>query len=177
MNTRHIRLIHRLFGQAEARNLPLWLQGGWAVDARLRRVTREHGDVDIAFPEERRAEFVALLRPLGAGVIEETDYGFLVHVDGILLDCEPCVRAGEVYELEGLPPGSCPWEKEGNLEGQPVRCVSWAALLWDYFHYRLEVPPSEWRPQDFEGYALIRAALGDAEVERLQGLFETQQAG
>ncbi len=64
-----IAFIQQLMAAAEARNLPLWLQGGWAIDARLGRITREHGDVDLAFPGERQAEFIGLLLALGGGMI------------------------------------------------------------------------------------------------------------
>ncbi|WP_442933064.1 hypothetical protein, partial [Microcoleus sp. herbarium7] len=51
---------------------------------------------------------MVLLQSIGGGAIEETDYGFLMTLDGVLIDCEPCVRVGENYELEGLPAGTCP---------------------------------------------------------------------
>jgi len=108
MNTQHIALIHRLFATAETINLPLWLQGGWAIDGKLKRVTREHQDIDIAFPAELQTELISLLQSFGSSTIEETDYGFLTTVDGILVDCEPCVRIGDAYELEALPPSTCP---------------------------------------------------------------------
>ena len=182
MNTQHIELIHRLFAAAETIDLPIWLQGGWAIDGRLHRVTREHQDIDVAFPSERRAELILLLQSLlqgrgyanGGSAIEETDYGFLITLDGVLVDCEPCVRIGEAYELEGLPPGTCPWEKQGNIAGESLRCISWEAILWDYFYYLEEVPQSSWRAQDFESYALVRAAFGDAALERLHEQFKEQ---
>lgn len=176
MNTQHIALIHRLFAAAETIDLPIWLQGDWALDAKLDRVTREHQDIDIAFPTERKAEFVSLLRALGGSAIEETDYGFLITVDGILVDCEPCVLRGGVYELEGLPPGTCPWEKQGTIAGEFLRCTSWEAILWDYFYYLEEVPQPSWRVQDFESYALTRASFSDAASERLYEQFKAQYA-
>ncbi len=172
MNTQHIALIHRLFAAAETMNLPLWLQGGWAIDAKLHRITREHQDVDIAFPVERKIEFISLLLSIGDGAIEETDYGFLITLDGVLLDCEPCVPSGENYELEGLPAGTCPWQKQGNIAGESLRCTSWEAILWDYFYYLEEVPQSSWRSQDFESYALVRASFGDAASDSLHELFK-----
>ncbi|MEG3850547.1 hypothetical protein QT971_25680 [Microcoleus sp. herbarium19] len=59
-NTQHIALIHHLFTAAETINLPLWLQGGWAIDGKLHRITREHEDIDVAFPADRQAEFISL---------------------------------------------------------------------------------------------------------------------
>lgn len=106
----------------------------------------------------------------GGSAIEETDYGFLLTVDGVLVDCEPCVWTGEAYELEGLP-ATCPWEKQGNIAGESLRCRSWEAILWDYFYYLEEVPQSSWRSQDFESYALVRASFGDAASGRLHEQF------
>ncbi|MBD2504901.1 nucleotidyltransferase domain-containing protein, partial [Anabaena azotica] len=40
MNDLHIELIHQLFAASDKINLPLWLQGGWAIDAKLHRITR-----------------------------------------------------------------------------------------------------------------------------------------
>ena len=37
----------RLF---EGANIPVWLDGGWGVDALLRRQSRRHQDVDIILP-------------------------------------------------------------------------------------------------------------------------------
>jgi aminoglycoside 2''-adenylyltransferase len=174
MNTQHIALIHRLFTAAETINLPVWLQGGWAIDGKLDRITREHQDIDVAFAADRKPEFISLLQSIGGGAIEETDYGFLMTVDGVLIDCEPCMRLGENYELEGLPPGTCPWEKQGNIAGESLRCTSWEAILWDYFYYLEEVPQSSWRSQDFESYALVRLSFGEAESNRLHQLFKEQ---
>ncbi|MGC1394880.1 MAG: aminoglycoside nucleotidyltransferase ANT(2'')-Ia, partial [Coleofasciculaceae cyanobacterium] len=76
--------------------------------------------------------------------------------------------------LEGLPPGTCPWEKQGNIAGEFLRCTSWEAILWDYFYYLEEVPQSSWRPHDLESYALARANFGKAESERLHKQFNEQ---
>jgi aminoglycoside 2''-adenylyltransferase len=86
----------------------------------LGKITRPHSDIDFAFPAERQAEFITLLQSVGCGRIDFNDYGFLVQVRGVLLDCEPCELRGKVYELEGYPSGSCPWEKQGvNYTIQP----------------------------------------------------------
>jgi 2''-aminoglycoside nucleotidyltransferase len=166
-----VTLIHELLADAEWQELPLWLESGWAIEARLQRESREHGDIDLAFPAERRAEFQSLLRSFGCGSFEKTDYGFLVHVRGVLLDCEPCIRTNGAYELEGTPPGSCPWDKQGTIAGVAVRCTSWEAILWEYLHYLDEVPLTSWRPKDFAGYASACRELGDPAVKQLRQAF------
>jgi aminoglycoside 2''-adenylyltransferase len=160
-----VGLIHDLFDRAADLGMPLWLESGWAIDARLHRVSREHDDIDIAFPADRRLDFEALLREFDAGPQEEMDYGFLASVRGVLLDCEPCELHGKRYELEGMPAGSCPFGKEGSIDGRPIRCVSWMALLWEYLYYAEEMPQAAWRPKDFEGFQHVRIRLGDATVQ------------
>lgn len=174
MNDLHIDLIHQLFAEADQINMPLWLQGGWAIDAKLNRVTRKHEDIDIAYPGDRSTEFLALLSSLGGVITEQTSYGFLAEMQGILLDCEPCIRVGEGYELEGLPPGTCPSQPTGKLGGKQLRCTSWEAILWDYFYYIEEVSQSEWRPKDFSSFAIAKASFGEAATQHLQEQFKQQ---
>jgi aminoglycoside 2''-adenylyltransferase len=171
MNSVQLPLIFELFDAAENLGLPLWLESGWAIDARLGRITREHEDVDLAFPLERLEEFTSLLQLFDCGVFEKTDYGFLVYARGVLLDCEACVKQPNGYELEGVPAGSCPWEKQGSIAGVAVRCTSWDAILWEYLYYLDEVPQSDWREKDFGSYETVCRVLGQAAVERLQATF------
>lgn len=170
-NAKQITLIHHLLQAGEAIDLPLWIESGWAVDARLGRVTREHKDIDLAIPAERMEEFQALLQTLGAGAIQTTDYGFLVEVGGILLDCEQCCLADGNYELEGVPPPACPLEKQGTLAGVAVRCTSWQAILWEYFYYLQEVPYADWPTKDKESYAVVRTAVSEPVASAWHALF------
>ena len=164
MNEQHLTLIDKLMLAGEAIDLPLWLGGGWAVDARLGKITPDHGDIDLAIPAERMEDFKTLLHAYKCGPIETTDYGFLVLVARILLDCEPCQRAEQGYEFAEVPLGSCPQAKEGILNGRLVRCTSWVALLWDYFYYEQEVSPMEWPAKDHERYRLVYSVLGERKV-------------
>src|SRR5687767_7729424 len=93
VNTTHISLIHEILAAAEEQGLPLWLESGWAIDARLGKITREHDDIDLAIPIDRYDQFMSTLQTFGSGKVEKTDYGFLVHVRNILLDCEPCIQS------------------------------------------------------------------------------------
>ena len=175
MNAQHLPLIHQLLTDTEQINLPIWLGGGWAVDARLGHITREHEEIDLAVPAERMDEFIVLLQTYGAGAIEQTDYGFLVTVAGVLLDCEPCERGPDAYEIDGVPAGACPLAKEGVIDGVDVLCISWHAILWDYFYYLQEVPYADWPAKDKASYAVVRQAIGEAQVEAWHDLFRRSQ--
>lgn len=172
MNTLHIDLIRRILHAADLQRMPLWIGGGWAIDARLGRITRPHDDIDLTFPGERREAFETLITALGGRVLEETGYGFLAELEGVLLDCEPAHWNGHAYEIEDTPPGSCPDAAEGRLDGLVLRCNSWEAILWDYFYYTNEVPWTEWPDKHVRSYELACAAFGTVNVEVLRAAFD-----
>lgn len=161
-----------VLSRAEEQDLPLWLESGWAIDARLGNITRPHSDIDFAFPAERQDEFITLLQTLGCDPIEFNDYGFLTTLQGVLLDCEPCDLQGDVYEIDNLA-ASCPWEKQGRILGREVRCLSWEAIYWDYLYYLEEVPQNQWRSHDHSSFLLVKKQFGEAVIREL----ETQFAG
>jgi hypothetical protein len=115
--SRHLQAIQILFDAADERGIHLWLENGWAIDARLGVVSREHGDIDVAYPKDWEEDYVGLLRSLGYGPPEHTDYGFLCWRGDILLDSEPCYRVGDAYGFTGFPPGACRPAKEGLRPG------------------------------------------------------------
>ena len=174
-NARHVALIRRILLRAEAIELPLWLTGGWAMDARLGRMTRVHADIDFAFPAERMAEFEHLLRGFAAEAPEANGAGFLVRVEGVLLDCQPCVRRDGGHAIDGMPVGSCPDAKEGWIAATEVRCASWQTLLWDYFRHLHLRPLENWPPRYRDGYALACEAVGTAQAEAWLALFRAQR--
>lgn len=172
MNAAHLPLIRQIVTRAAERGIELWLSGGWAIDARLQKITREHEDIDLTFPADRQTDFETLLMDLGARITERTDYGFLARLRGILLDCEPARWSGVAYEIDDAPEGSCPKDAGGALEGMPVHCNSWEAILWDYFYYADEVPQSQWPDRHVQSYALVVAALGNESVGAFRAAFD-----
>jgi len=152
-------LIPSLFEAAGALDIPLWLESGWAIDARLGRVTRDHGDIDIAYPAEREPDYLALLAEHGFRDREDTDYGFLIYQDDLVIDTESCRWLGTEYGFPEFPEGSCPLSPEGSIQGTPVRCVSWEAMYYELLGYIDEIPEAEWREQDFVSRRIIEANL------------------
>lgn len=174
VNSLHLPLIKTIFAAANTINMPLWIGGGWAIDARLGRITREHDDIDLTFPADRQEDFENLIHQLGGCITEQTDYGFLATVQDILLDCEPAYINNLAYEIEDAPSGSCPMEEEGLIDQLPVRCNSWQAILWDYFYYEDEVPRAKWPMKHVYSYGLVCEALGDSNVTSLRKQFDTR---
>lgn len=165
-----LHTIRELFELAETRGIPLWLGNGWAIDARLGTITRPHEDVDIAFPEALRAEYLALVEDLGFGRHQVQDYGFLSWRGTVCLDSEPCFGAEGQYSFEGFPPRSCPWGKEGTVQGVPIRCVSWEAIYFEVLGYVRDIPTEQWRAKDFESLRIVEANLPDSVKRGLRHL-------
>jgi 2''-aminoglycoside nucleotidyltransferase len=164
-NTVHIEAIRMLFDEAERRGILLWLENGWAIDARVGRSTRDHEDIDVVFPGEREREYHGLISSLGYGKCEETDCGFLSWKDTILLDSERVYKINGQYNFPGFPSGCFPTEKEGIIEGYAVRCVSWEAMYLEYVGYMDETPKHKWRAKDHEGLRIVESHV-DSEVRK-----------
>jgi aminoglycoside 2''-adenylyltransferase len=165
----HVHAIEELFEAAEEHDLPLWLESGWAIDARMGRVTRAHADVDIAFPDQRRDDYIDLLDRLRYGAHEFLEYGFLSLRGEVLLDSEPCFPAyDQGYGFPGFPSGSCPHAKEGSINGYAIRCLSWEAIFVELLEYADEVPRALWRAKDHVSWEIARAHVPQDVQERLE---------
>lgn len=165
-----VLIIQRLFTEAENKGIPLWLESGWAIDARLGSITRAHGDIDVAYPKDKETSYFELLQYLGFDRHETMDYGFLSWQGDILLDSEPCYEANGQYSFTTFPEGACPFEKEGAIYGYSIRCLSWEALYFEFLGYMQEVPLAQWRDQDFESLRIIEAHLSEDSRQSLKSL-------
>ena len=114
-----------------AQGIEVSIAGGWAVDALLGRVTREHGDLDVAIDAESVDSAIGVLADLGLhDIVDERPARVLVTDGRRAVDLHPVVfaadgtgrqtgLAGEVFEY---PPGST--AGEGVIEGREIRCLT-----------------------------------------------------
>jgi 2''-aminoglycoside nucleotidyltransferase len=154
---RQIKTIQRLFTLAELKGIPLWLENGWAIDAKLGYITRAHGDIDIVFPLEKKAAYINMVRKMGFRKKAQYDYGFEMVKAGIVLDSEGCIKTGRDYEIEKFPEGCCPNRKDGSIGDFKVRCTSWAANYYEYLGYIKSIPKHKWRKKDFTSLKIVCA--------------------
>ena len=176
MNTaEQTAIIRTLFEEAERRDILLWLESGWAIDALLGRITREHEDIDIAFAKNQEAAYRELIERFGFGKHEVMDYGFLSWRGRVLLDSEPCFEINGEYNFEHFPTGSCPLQKQGVIEGHAVRCLSWEAIYFEFLGYMDEIPQRQWRGKDFQSLRLIETHLEEEQKQMLKQLYANRQ--
>ena len=112
----------------EGNGIPVWLDGGWGVDALLGRQTRDHGDLDLAIQHKDVPRLRELLGARGYLDVPRDDtkdwnfvlgdgHGHEVDVHSYTLDSEGKHVYGTEYGADALT-GS------GSVNGRVVMCIS-----------------------------------------------------
>lgn len=116
----------------EAAGIPVWLDGGWGVDALLRTQTRAHTDVDIVLSLEDVPRLRELLAARGFEVLRGKPPDSFVLADGAGLEVDVHAAAfGEsgdgVYRMqngEDWVYTAAHLSGEGRVGGRRVRCLT-----------------------------------------------------
>jgi lincosamide nucleotidyltransferase A/C/D/E len=134
------RDVREIVDALEAAGVPVWVDGGWGVDALLRRQTREHGDLDLALPLDATHAARRVLARLGFITYEDEmptrlelrdPYDRRVDLHPLTFDADGNGRQQlqdggfGTYTAAGLAGA-------GEIDGRPVRCLS--ASLQVAFH-------------------------------------------
>ena len=168
-----LRVIKAVANALGAAGISAWLFGGWGLDARIGRITREHGDIEFWLERLAAERSKAVLAGAGAialttqppaeaceftwdGVDFSTAY-FDRHPDGSF--SQPHGRWPDWI----FPPGSF-GEEPVRLDGTPVLTMSVSGMLAmkeQFPHLRNGRP---WRQKDIDDIKTLRrlAVEGDA---------------
>jgi lincosamide nucleotidyltransferase A/C/D/E len=150
--------VHLVLAALAAAECPVWIAGGWGVDALVGRQTRPHRDLDLALTADREAAALEALGVLGYAIV--TDWR-PVRVEvgapgGRWVDLHPVAfdEYGDGHQA-GLDGGSFSYPKgcfvTGSIDGQPVGCLSVAQQLEFHSGYDL-------RDVDLADIALLQSA-------------------
>jgi lincosamide nucleotidyltransferase A/C/D/E len=129
----NIQSVVALYRRLTDNGVPLWLDGGWGVDALLGEQTRPHEDLDIVIEERHVLRLRELLERDGFADIPRPDTRpcnfVLGHPDGRLVDVHVVVFDatgrgiyGPVENDEFYPAEA--FEANGSVAGVPMRCVT-----------------------------------------------------
>jgi hypothetical protein len=170
---RQLRIIRKVISVLQVADIPAWLFGGWGLDARIGRITREHGDVEFWVERIHAERSKAALAGAGATVLttqppaESCEFTW----DDVLFSTAYFDRQldGSLSQPEGrfsdwlFPPGSF-GDEPGILDGTPVLAMSVAGMLAmkeQFPHLRNGRP---WRQKDINDIEILRrlAAVGGA---------------
>jgi hypothetical protein len=156
----------------EAADISAWLFGGWGLDARIGRITREHGDIEFWVQSGDTDRSKAVLTGAGATALptQPPEEACEFIWDGVgfstaYFDREP---DGSSIRLRGrwsdwlLPPASF-GEDPGILDGTPVPTMSVAGMLAMKEQFPRLANGRLWRQKDIDDLATLRSLLaGDA---------------
>ncbi len=117
-----------ILNDAERHDIPVFLDGGWGVDALLRKQTREHQDIDLFIEKNKGEKFIALLKQKGFLEIrkEYTTTAHTVWQDerGRVVDLH-LYESGEngTFLFEGNSYPAETFSAVGRIAGREVRCI------------------------------------------------------
>jgi lincosamide nucleotidyltransferase A/C/D/E len=128
--------------------IPVWIDGGWGVDALLGEQTRPHDDLDIALRFADMERFVGLMDACGyRRVQEDGPYNFVLEdeegrqVDVHIFD-DGSTQVGadrvEVYGPNGLAYEVGSLDGQGTILGRSVACCTVEFQVKSHTGYELD---------------------------------------
>ena len=149
----------------ETAGVPVWVGGGWGIDALVGEQTRQHDDLDLAFRAEDEARLIAVLGGMGLELAEDQRPVRLVMraEDGRAVDLHPVafderghgVQAGFDGARFDYPAEGLGW---GYIGGQRVPCLT----VEQQVRFHLGYAPTQ---KDRRDVALLAERLGMAVPE------------
>jgi Aminoglycoside-2''-adenylyltransferase len=172
--TAQLRVIRAVVDALGAAGISAWLFGGWGLDARIGRITREHGDVEFWLERTDAARSKAVLVEAGATALaaQPPEEACEFTWDGTDFSTAYFDRQTDEssIQLQGrwsdwlFPPGSF-GDEAGILDGAPVLAMSVAGMLAmkeQYPHLRNGGP---WRQKDIDDIQVLRRLAAEVGVQ------------
>jgi hypothetical protein len=160
-----LRVIRDVVAALQAADIPAWLFGGWGLDARAGRITREHGDVEFWVERVHAERSKAILVEAGAIALppqppeEACEYTWDdVSFSTAYVDCR---SDGSFSRPRGrfsdwlFPPGSF-GEERVVLDGTPVLVMSVAGMLAMKEQFPNLRNGRPWRQKDITDMEILR---------------------
>jgi lincosamide nucleotidyltransferase A/C/D/E len=155
---RNTGAIHDLLHRFALAGVPVWLAGGWGVDALLGRPTRRHDDIDLVVPKGYEEMSSRILEEGGyKSIDEEFRTTWFPHRITWRNDLGQSIDLLPVAITETPEPVTCTAESFaiGQLGGRAVACLSPQMQLQLHSGYEL-------RPIDRTDVALLCQLVGQA---------------
>ena len=170
---RQLHVIRSVIAITQAADISVWLFGGWGLDARIGRITREHGDVEFWVERIHAERSKTLLIGAGATALAtqppEEACEFIWHDAPFSTAYFDRMADGSFIQLLGrwsdwqFPPESF-GDEPGKLDGTPVPAMSISGMLAMKEQFPHLRNGGQWRPKDIDDIEILRrlAVEGDA---------------
>ena len=166
-----LRVIRKVIAVTRAAGIPAWLFGGWGLDARIGRITREHGDVEFWVERIHAEHSKAVLVEAGARALptQPPEEACEFTWDDLPFSTAYFDRRpdGSFSQPRGrfsdwlFPPGSF-GDEPASLDGTPVLAMSVSGMLAmkeQFPHLRNGRP---WRQKDIDDIKTLRRLAAEA---------------
>ena len=162
------RVIHGVVDVLSAANVPVWLFGGWGLDARLGRITRRHGDIEFWVRRSDSAPSKAVLLDAGSVALttQPPEEACEFIWDGVSFSTAyfDCRADGTFTQLQGrwsdwVFPADSFGDEPGLLDGIPVPAMSVAGMLAMKEQFPTLRNGRPWRDKDIGDIAVLRRLL------------------
>jgi hypothetical protein len=167
-----LRVIKAVMNALRAVDISAWLFGGWGLDARIGRITREHGDIEFWLESIDAERSKAVLVGIGATALttqpptESCEFIW----DGVdfstaYFDRQP---DGSFSQPRGrwsdwlFPPGSF-GDEPGTLSGTPVPAMSVSGMLAMKEQFPRLHNGRPWRQKDIDDLKILRGLAAEAD--------------
>ena len=169
-----LRVIRAVVDALGAAGISAWLFGGWGLDARIGRITREHGDVEFWLERTDAGRSKAVLVEAGATALatqppqEACEFTW----DGTDFSTAYFDRQADESstQLQGrwsnwlFPPGSF-GDEPAVLDGIPVLAMSVAGMLAMKEQYPRLRNGRPWRQKDIDDVQVLRRLIADGDPQ------------
>jgi Aminoglycoside-2''-adenylyltransferase len=172
--TAQLRVIKAVVNALGAAGISAWLFGGWGLDARIGRITREHGDVEFWVERIDAGRSKAVLAGAGATALatQPPEEACEFTWEGIDFSTAYFDRRpdGTFSQPEGrwpdwlFPPGSF-GDEPGTLDGTPVLAMSIAGMLAMKEQYPRLRNGGPWRQKDIDDIKVLRGLAAEADAQ------------
>lgn len=163
-----LSMIHRVVDVLSAADVPVWLFGGWGLDARIGHFTRSHGDIEFWVERSDAARSKAALIATGSTALatQPPEEACEFEWDGVEFSTAYFDRRadGGFSQPQGrwsdwvFPPNSF-GDEPGVLDGVAVPAMSVAGMLAMKEQFPTLRNGRPWRDKDISDIAVLRELL------------------
>ena len=168
-----LRVIKTVTNVLRAVDISAWLFGGWGLDARIGRITRDHGDIEFWLERVDAERSRAVLIGAGANALAtqppEESCEFIW--DGVELSTAYFDRKSDgLFRLQGrwsdwlFPPGSF-GDEPGMLDGTAVPAMSVSGMLAMKEQFPNLRNGRPWRQKDIDDIETLRGLAAEADAQ------------
>jgi len=169
-----LRVIKAVVTALEAAGISAWLFGGWGLDARIGRITREHGDIEFWVERINAGRSKAVLAGAGATALttQPPEESCEFTWDGVEFSTAYFDRQPDGSFTQPLgrfsdwlfPPGSF-GDEPVTLDGTPVLAMSVAGMLAMKEQFPRLRNGRPWRQKDIDDIKTLRGLAAETDPQ------------